>query len=52
MEKYLYSIAYVMPRGSRVGLYGVMTDREAEETIRRLRENGCTIGEVYKEKAH
>ncbi len=51
VERFRYSIVYVMPRGSRVGLYEVMTEKEAEDTIRRLKESGCTIGEVHKEKS-
>lgn len=48
MEKWNYTIIYVMPKGSRLGLYEVLDENELEKMVKKLQDNGCTIETIEK----
>lgn len=46
MEKKHYEIVYIMPKGSRVGIFRKLSEKEAEDLVKRLRNSGCRIEKV------
>lgn len=45
----MYSIIYVMPKGSRVGMYASVTEQELLKEIENLQSKGCRIEEVRRD---
>lgn len=45
----MYSIIYVMPKGSRVCMYSSVTEQELLKEIENLQSKGCRIEEVRRD---
>lgn len=49
MDKFTYSIIYVMPKGTRVGLYSTMTEQEMLAEVNNLLRRDFRIEEVLRD---
>ncbi|MBS4031022.1 MAG: hypothetical protein KGZ63_06325 [Clostridiales bacterium] len=52
MKEYNYTIIYVMPQGSRLGLHKKMNEAYSEQYIKDLIEKGCIVEKVEKEECY
>lgn len=50
MERYNYRIFYVMPRGSRMGSFGKMTELEMKAEVEKIQKQGATIEKIEKDE--